>query len=176
MPDEYNYSEIDKSFSNEVVGNDDFAKWQLWSDDILSGFEDILRNRKWDAQKGMYVNIGIPIMNEVGIQAIMNEVAPLINRNTFLSNVKEERIMQLMLWKSNRITELLGNNYEKYDLDIDHYFSLISIIQDVLEFTMRRPVDEGERIYQKTINRLAQTIIRKPEEKKTFTIFGKRGE
>ncbi len=110
------YSNIQGQESNLIV-------WQLELDNILERIEHLLRGDiiKEDGKGGIsYVkpeDKKLIVLNDYGVQLLMNFISFYLNRNTILSNYKEERIYEILHDLGYELADLVYINYETMGLD-----------------------------------------------------------
>lgn len=110
------YNNIQSQENNLIV-------WQLELDNILERLEHLLRGDilKEDGKGGIdYVaptDTRLIILNDYGVQLIMNFISFYLNRNTILSNYKEERIYEILHDLGYELADLVYINYETMGLD-----------------------------------------------------------
>ncbi len=110
------YNNIQSQENNLIV-------WQLELDNILERIEHLLKGDiiKEDGQGGFsYVapeDKRLIVLNHYGVQLIMNFISFYLNRNTILSNYKEERIYEILHDLGYELSDLIYINYETMGLD-----------------------------------------------------------
>ena len=72
----------------------DLTRWQLTAEDLLTELEHDLKGEEYDHKTRSWVlrSGGQPLMNQKGVRAVVSMVKPVVNKNTFLSNLSEKRI------------------------------------------------------------------------------------
>lgn len=110
------YTNIQSQESNLIV-------WQLELDNILERIEHLLKgdilvdNGKGDHVYTTPKDKRLIILNEYGVQLVMNFISFYLNRNTILSNYREERIYEILHNLGYELSDLLYINYETMGLD-----------------------------------------------------------
>ncbi len=138
MGDEEAYIDALESQQNVSVGSDlsnqaynsiqngsqdNLVVFQLELDNILERIEHLLRGDiiREDAEGNIsYVtpdDTTLIVMNDYGTQMVMNLLSFYLNRNTILSNYKEERIYEILFDLGNEFADLIYINYEKMGLN-----------------------------------------------------------
>jgi len=106
--------------SNSLVkskGDDNLIQWQLELDSILERMEHMLRGDKPKTENGSII-WSAPITNEekimtdFGVSEIMRILSNYVNRNTILSNYREDVINEKMLDIGNEFSDLIYLKYE----------------------------------------------------------------
>lgn len=111
----YAYNSIQSQDSNLIV-------WQLELDNILERIEHLLKGDIVTEDENGNIKYSKPkdksliVLNDYGVQLIMNQVSFYLNRNTILSNYKEDRIYEILYDLGNELADLVFINYEKMGL------------------------------------------------------------
>ncbi len=112
---------------NNIQGQENnLIVWQLELDNILERIEHLLRGDiiREDGQGGYtYVvpeDKTLIVLNDYGVGLIMNFISFYLNRNTILSNYKQERIYEILHDLGYELSDLIYINYEKMGLDTDY--------------------------------------------------------
>ncbi len=112
-----------QAYSNIQGQSDNLIVWQLELDNILERIEHLLRGDilEDDGQGGITcvtpTDKDLIILNEYGVKLIMNIISFYLNRNTILSNYREERIYEILHDVGYELSDLIYINYEKMGLD-----------------------------------------------------------
>lgn len=135
--------------------DDNLIVFQLELDNILERIEHLLKGEKLETDKEGNVSYVTPdnkdliVFNEYGVQLIMNVVSFYLNRNTILSNHKEERIFEILYDLGIELSDLIYTSYEKMGLDNDYkrarYPMLVMNILHTVENAYNRSLSGGER-------------------------------
>ncbi len=141
-------------YSNQAQ-NDNLIIWQLELDNILERIEHLLKGDmiKDDGEGNMIYeapkDISLIILNDYGVQLIMNVISFYLNRNTILSNYNEDRIYEILFDLGNELTDVIDINYEKMGLSAMEKKSrcilLIINILNTIESAYKRSLSGGER-------------------------------
>jgi len=102
--------------------NENLIRWQLDIKEELGRIERLLRKQIPQRDKDGEIYYVDPkpeqmILNERGVQEILNILAWYLNKNIILSNFSEKQIDQRMLQFGNEVIDFIYLNYEKYGLD-----------------------------------------------------------
>ncbi|KKN39987.1 hypothetical protein LCGC14_0737580 [marine sediment metagenome] len=129
--------------------------WQLELDNILERIEHLLKGDiiKSDAEgNAEYVtptDNSLVILNDYGVQLIMNVVSFYLNRNTILSNYSEERINNILYDLGNELADVVYINYETMGMTTmekkSRHELLILNILHTIESCYNRSLGGGER-------------------------------
>ncbi len=129
--------------------------WQLELDNILERIEHLLKGDiVQDDGAGNIVytepkNKSLIILNNYGVQLIMNVISFYLNRNTILSNYDETRIYAILFDLGNELADVVYINYEKMGMDCmekkSRHEILILNILHTIESAYNRSLGGGER-------------------------------
>lgn len=129
--------------------------WQLELDNILERIEHLLKGDivKEDAEGNIVYtqpqDKGLIILNDYGVQLIMNIISFYLNRNTILSDYMPDRIFEILFDLGNEISDVIYINYEKMGMDSIQKKSrseiLVLNILHTIESAYNRALKGGER-------------------------------
>jgi len=164
-------------------------EFQLELDNVIDRIEHLLRghiasidiegNQVWAEPKDK----NLKILNEKGIQFIMNFISFYLNRNTILSHYTEERINQILHDIGIELSNQLYFNYEKYGMDTlekrTRYDTICLEIIHTIESAYNRALKGGERESLRTARTVMQSVQAggSPQQgmyqqpKKRFSVF-----
>lgn len=141
--------------------DDNLIRFQLELDNILEKIEHLLRgdivaedsegNVFYTSPKDLKgnTNTELQVLNEYGIQLVMNIISFYLNRNTILSNYSEERINEILGDLGDELADLIYCNYEKMGMDTpqkkSRYPMLVLNVLHSIESTYNRAYKGGER-------------------------------
>jgi len=146
-----------------TVGNTIFSQaqdtnlivWQLELDNILERIEHLLKGDVIvdDGNGNLVYTIpedeSLIILNNYGVQLIMNVISFYLNRNTILSNYGWERIREILHDLGHEIADVIYINYEKMGLISTEKKSraelLVLNILHTIESAYNRSLGGGER-------------------------------
>lgn len=89
-----------------------------------------------------------PLLNPEGRAVIRTILATALNKNTYMSDLRAERVRKIVFETSEDIQITLFFNRHKYGLkdeDIGVYEYIISVVENLLETAFARPIDGRER-------------------------------
>ncbi len=152
-------NELSGYASNTVYNNqaqdNNLIIWQLELDNILERIEHLLKGDiiKDDGEGNIVYKTptdkSLIILNDYGVQLIMNVISFYLNRNTILSNYNEVRIYEILFDLGNELTDVVDINYEKMGLSAMEKKSrcalLIINILNTIESAYKRSLSGGER-------------------------------
>lgn len=129
--------------------------YQLEMDNILEKIEHLLKGDiiKSDEEGNMFytapTDTGLIVLNEYGVQLIINTISFYLNRNTILSSYDDERIAEILRDLGDELTDLVLCNYQKMGMDSmqkkSRYPILIINVLHIIESAYNRSLAGGER-------------------------------
>ncbi len=141
--------------------------WQLELDNILERIEHLLKGdviEEDDEGNVSYVepkNKDLIVLNNYGVQLIMNIISFYLNRNTILSNYRQERIYEILYDLGFELSDLVYINYEKMGLNTvekkSRYPVLIMNILHMVESSYNRSIGGEERDSLRSARIVTQT-------------------
>lgn len=146
---------------------DNLIRWQLDLREDLDRIYHLLKGHKldYDADGNLiYVepddNDARPF-NEFGVQIIMNIMSFYLNRNTILSNYKEDIINWKVLDFGTELSDLVFNRYEEMGMDtyekIKMFPMIIKELVDTVHSAYLRAYNGGERESLRTARTVTQS-------------------
>ena len=142
--------------------------WQLELDNILERIEHLLKgdvleeDSEGNVRYTKATNTDLVVLNEYGVQLIMNLISFYLNRNTILSNYKDVRIFEILYDLGNELADLMYINYEKMGLDTIEKKSRSSVlglnILHILESAYNRALQGEERDSLRSARVVTQTV------------------
>ncbi len=141
---------------NNISGQENnLIVWQLELDNILERIEHLLRGNiiQEDGQGGIKItkptDTRLIVLNDYGVQLIMNFISFYLNRNTILSNYREERIFEILHDLGYELGDLVYINYEQMGMDTvekrSRYGMLVMNILHMIESSYNRAIAGEER-------------------------------
>lgn len=133
------------SFNQQKDGN--LIQFQLEADDILEKIEHFLKGDKIKENDGeIYYeeqkNKDLIILNEYGVNSVMQILGNYVNKNTNLSYYDEERIYEIMGDLGDELAAFIFCNYEKMGLTTEfkksRYKLLVINVLHIIESSYRR--------------------------------------
>lgn len=141
--------------------------FQLELDNILERIEHLLKGDVIREDEEGNVVYSVPeddsliVLNDYGVQLIMNIISFYLNRNTILSNYKIERIYEILFDLGNELADLVYINYEKMGLNTVEKRSrspvLIMNILHITESAYNRALSGEERDSLRSARVVTQT-------------------
>ena len=116
----------------------------------------------------------IPLMNEIGIKAILANLHGA-NQGVVFSNYEEENLLAIVRNDGYILIDKLGENMEEWGVEQGNLNTILYTILNTIYSSYRRGMNQGERIFVKTFyTENNQTVIRPqelPQRKKILGIF-----
>jgi len=156
----------------ETVSPDDLIKYQLELNSILERVEHLLRGDIVKFEKGnrFYtkdINKKFAILNEYGVQMVMNVLQFYLNRNTILSNLSKEEVYQIINNFGKELTDLFYMKYNEMGLDTEkkrqQFTMMIIELIDMVRNAYSRAIDGQERRGLREARQVHQTQQLLPE-------------
>lgn len=118
-------------------------------DEDLRDMELALRSLKEDKDKQLQ-QVGVPLMNDYGINKILMLVRAILSRSTYMSNLKKDAIPLLIDLLADTIAKTLMINSKKFEIkDVTTRDDIIFIAEMTAYIALSRGLDEGERRFWK---------------------------
>ena len=126
--------------------------------------------------RNTYVPLDIAFLNEDGRTAITTIIKSVVNTNTILSNLTEKEISKIIIDIGDEITMLLIMGHEDFDVDKRNLVTIVSLCCRMCYLSLKRCLNQGERIFLKTAIRSHETnIVRhqpQEERRRDSSFFG----
>ena len=159
-------------FASQTVFNqaqdNNLIVWQLELDNILERIEHLLKGDiiKDDGEGNITYEIpedeSLVILNNYGVQLIMNVISFYLNRNTILSNYDDKRINEILFDLGNELADVVYINYEKMGMTSmekkSRHEILILNILNTIESAYNRSLGGGERDSLRSARVVTQSI------------------
>lgn len=133
---------------------DNLIRWQLELNDILERAEHILKGDVPVFKDGHIIWIKNPrpennVLNEYGVQEIMKILSLYVNRNTILSDYRNEEINLKIFDFGRDLNDIIFMRSDEFGLNTiekrKNYPLLVREIIDIVHSTYKRALDGGER-------------------------------
>lgn len=151
----------------ETPSEDNLIRWQLDLREDLDRIYHLLRGDQVKEDKEgniVYVEAedeNLKPFNEFGVQLIMNIMAFYLNRNTILSNYKEDVINWKVYDFGNELADLIFNRYEEMGMNTSEkmkmYPMIIKELVDSVHSAYLRAYRGGERESLRTARTVTQS-------------------
>lgn len=152
---------------------------------VLEEFKHILRGEEehidddgkstWVKQKDENGNEVKPLMNALGIRYLTVDVFGA-NQAVVFSNYDDADLRPIVIAIANDVVQKLGDYMVEYEIDPSNLDSISNTISNILFSSYRRGMDQGERIFVKTVysennSTTINPISNNQERKKILGIF-----
>ncbi len=178
------------SSSFNPAQDSNLIQYQLGSDDILDKIEHFLKGDKIKVDKDGNVfyetqkNKDLILLNDYGVNIIMQILGNYVNRNTNLSFYDEQRVNEILADFGDELADFVLCNYERIGLDTEYkksrYKLLVLNILHIIESAYRRALQGKEREGINSTRIVTQTeglgsINRNiPQAKKKFNLLDRK--
>jgi len=136
---------------------EDLVKWQQDLIEELINLELDLQ-AKYINSNGDIVNTGEdPSCNRHCIHMIRTCVRPLISRGMMMTNLNEERILQMLKRTAGVIVRNICLNHDIYDVDFHNISYIIGTIKNYIIPAPFRALNDGERKHNREVIRRVET-------------------
>ena len=180
------------NFQNIGGVDQNLVQWQLETEDILDKIEHFVRGDmvKQDDSGNVYyeapTNEDLVILNEYGVNSIMQILGNYVNKIHMLSYYTPDRVNEVLADLGDELALFLFCNYEKMGLTTEfkksRYTMLVLNILHLIESVYRKALFGKEREEANTGRLITQTnrypggdsmqLQQQPVKKKRFGIFG----
>lgn len=174
--------DLQTAYTNEQIfnglseENNDFLQITLDNSNVLQQVEMHLRGQVYATNKeGSRVKIQKfpPVLNEEGVQSMMQALSPRIGKNVIMANLTQEAVTKITVGVARTTIQQLMAYSDKYELDRVKRSSLVLEICDMVYFSLTRALAraEAKEVYGRTkaIEHLQRTQAE--ESKKGFGGF-----
>jgi hypothetical protein len=164
----------DMVFLQQKEERSDLLKWQQDLKEELVQLKHDLRNEQLNEEKGKWEPIAIavgyneqgqllyqmlpPIINELGIRMIDQQVRPLFSRNMINTNLNEEIINKVLCLTCNTIVENMADNYDRYGVEFTNMDLVMRLIKNAIIPAPFRALNDGERRHARSINKRVEAF------------------
>lgn len=133
-------AEQDVLYEPPQAMSDELIMRMVSGSDITMEIRSYLQGKVYDPQNGEYVlpKGATPLMNDKGINDIMNLLQQVINRNTIMSCLDDEIICNITEEIGMDINGLLVVNMDKYEIQEEMWTLISKNVTDAVYFALRR--------------------------------------
>lgn len=166
-----------------------FVRWQQDLIESVERMKHQLRRHSRNQETGKYERIMVPtgerdlngklvyaplppLLNELGINMIEEEVSPLMGKNIINSNFDEERILRILKYTGKVISRNLAYNYDTYDMDALQYEHIMRIVKNHIIAAPFRAWNNGERKYAGGIIKRIESVSEGAQQQQKKGMFG----
>jgi len=153
-----------------------FSVFVLDADDILDKHRHQLSGQIFTGKENGWVKVSEPLCHKDLIERIIHTMSPFINKVTFMSNLSEDRIDQQALAVEFNLTNLICDTADIYNTPATLFDILIDGAVALVENSLLKAMDEGERAFFKTTQSSKEQIVLKEGENKKSAMGFLRGE
>lgn len=130
------------------------VEWQLDFRPDMLDIERFLRNdiKTYDKDGNevwLRNKVDLIFFNDCGVNDILRIVRMILNKNTVLSNYREEQLHFRMRWFGHELRKLIYNNAEMYGFDNEYkwnnYSMIVFVVMSMVESAYRRAINGEER-------------------------------
>ena len=89
---------------------------QLNPEKLIIELKLTLKGQRFDEEKGIIIQEGNPLMNDLGIGRMISSVRGIVNQNTIMSSLKESMIFKIMDEFCSDIIDDLTLNWKEYGI------------------------------------------------------------
>lgn len=144
---------------NVTNQENDYHKWILFTEEELSNICAEISGKHFSRENGTYIQFREPLLNEKGVAGIKLIMKSILNPNTFLSNLSSEADM----FRTGRnislsILQSLMLNRKEWGLDMKNIQLLFSIIENYIDFAIRRAFKEGDRKFAENTMKTTRSV------------------
>lgn len=147
------------SSSDLAAESGSFMKWQISPSDILIELMWKLRGFVYNEANEKWEQVFERQMSEKGISETVALLSIVINKNTVLSNLDEERIVNYTMTFGKALTNLFKNNWEEYGIPRTKLTALTISLVKLVYTTLQRAKDGAFLKHLETVERV-NTIMR----------------
>lgn len=124
--------QISPDFESESI------KFQLSVEELLNRIKKRLLREKYDLKEKDWVKGKEPLMNEEGVDCIMALLESMLDKNLFLTELKDSHINRIMIDILDDLTDIIMIKYKEFDIDPAHRSTVINMIEHPLYFALCR--------------------------------------
>ena len=176
QPNEVPYAPLPYNYSPSLAPISQNASLTMWieqSDDLIEQLEHDLRGDAYNAEEDKWGRGDRPQLNDRGIRSVISIVRPIISKNTFLSNINEDDVFRVCKSTQRKAARLLFKNAEKFEIQTGHHETIQEIINNYVEFAVRRAMDQGEREFLSKSTQESRIIQPSQQQGGLWQIFKK---
>ena len=94
------------------------------------------------------------MINDKGINIVIANLRSKLNPAVVLANLEEEDVYQIALEVRFDLIELIYCKHEEYEIDLNHWSTMLNIIDHTVYCFLTRPKNDGERDFHKTLQKI----------------------
>jgi hypothetical protein len=149
------------------------TRWQLESEDII---RNITRALGWDyklIEDGESIKMVTfkmaenPTINETGIISIIQSLHKIVNKNTFLSHIKDSETTEILVDHMESVLDDLAMNFDTYGMDsIATLDKAFSTVYNMSEIALYRGREGATMDYLKTVIKSIERLVTSQQDEK----------
>ena len=106
------------------------------------------------------VKIGSPIMNDEGVQSVINYTQTVVNSQTVQGNLTYEHFEFLICQIRKEIAFIVALNYPSWSMKIENCDFVVNTVCNLVELFLSRAIDNEERLsYAATIKTQEKAVL-----------------
>lgn len=134
------------------------TKSMLSSKRIINNIILKLRGKTFDIAQRKYLQRSAPLLNKEGIGEIRIILESVLNQNTYLSNLTNKEIYDIMISTSQTINTMFCY-YKEYGIKKRNFDTIRNAILPPLFCALKRPYNQGEREFIKGTEKREERVI-----------------
>lgn len=117
--------------------------------DILNFLQGTRTVIEFDEKTGTYFekveDIGTPLANKEGIQALLSMIVAIVNSHTIQGNTRREELNKVLYYLELGLAERLTLNYARWGIDADIRDQIMDTVMPMVQLILTRTIDNEER-------------------------------
>ncbi len=155
-----------------IAEKSDLLRWQQDLSDEEEQLVHDLKNEFFDGTTWKQLPDTRPFLNPSGINMLLTEARPLMNRNIMMSNFTEKRILLMLKDTCNTVVDNLTNNFDQYKVQFSNLSHIVRLFKNYIIPAPYRAVNNGERRYVTTTNKRVEAYTENGKENVPKNPFG----
>lgn len=142
-----------------MTNENDYHKWILFTEEEISNICAEISGKHFSRENGTYIQFREPLLNEKGIAGVKIILKSILNPNTFLSNLETEQDMfRTGYFMATNILHTIMLNRNEWGVDVKNMQLLMSIIENYIDFAIRRAFKEGDRKFAENTMKTTRSV------------------
>lgn len=142
-----------------MTNENDYHKWILFTEEEISNICAEISGKHFSRENGTYIQFREPLLNEKGVAGVKIILKSILNPNTFLSNLETEQDMfRTGYFMATNILQTIMLNRQEWGVDIRNMQLLMSIIENYIDFAIRRAFKEGDRKFAENTMKTTRSV------------------
>lgn len=161
-------SYVPSPLSNMTIDSANFVA-QIDPSKVVEELYHALSGEVYDYKNKTWTRKLKPFLNEGGVNTIITRVRAIVNQNTTMSNLDDERIHKIIVAIGDELDILLFLKYEEFEVDKANLTTIVSMVQEMVYCSLMRAWLEGERdMFKDTIRSAEQSVSRSMTDESGF--------